>query len=74
MGYDPELSMQDWITKVEDLAHCLNDIKSPMIPIDIINTLIRDLPDPYTPLIVLVYTLLDNPDNAANPLTVQEVI
>ncbi len=45
--YDPDMSMQDWITKVEEWAWHLHleDIKSPMIPINIINTLTHDLPD-----------------------------
>jgi len=65
MQYDPDMSMRDWITKVEELACHLEDIKSPMIPIDIINTLTRDLPDSYTPFVVLINSLLDNPNYAA---------
>ena len=45
-----------------------------MIPIDIINTLTRNLPDPYSPFIVLVNSLLDDPNYSADSSTVQEVI
>src|SRR5258705_181870 len=74
MQYDLDMSMWDWITKVEELAHHLEDIKSPMIPIDIINTLTCDLPDSYTPFVVLINSLLDNLNYAADLATVQEVI
>ena len=74
MQYDLDMSMQDWITKVEELAHHIEDIKSPMIPIDIINTLTRDLPDSYAPFVVLINSLLNDPNYAANLATVQEVI
>ena len=74
MQYDPDMSMRDWITKVEELACHLEDIKSPMIPIDIINTLTRDLPDSYTPFVVLINSLLDDLNYVADLATVQEVI
>src|SRR5258708_26156711 len=74
MWYDLDMSMWDWITKVEELAHCLEDIKSPMIPIDIINTLTCDLPDSYTPSLVLINSLLDDLNYVADLATVQEVI
>src|SRR5260370_29931505 len=74
MQYDVDLPMWDWVTKVEDLAHHLEDIKSPMIPIDIINTLTHDLPDSYAPFIVFVNSLLDDPNFAANFAIIQEVI
>jgi gag-polypeptide of LTR copia-type/Zinc knuckle len=74
MWYDPDMSMQDWITKVEELACHLEAIKSPMIPIDIINTLTHDLPDSYAPFVVLINSLLDDPNYVADLVTVQEVI
>ena len=74
MQYEMGMPMRDWVTKVEDLARRLDDIHFPMIPIDIINTLTRNLPDPYSPFIVLVNSLLDDPNYSANSSTVQEVI
>ena len=40
MQYEMGMLMWDWVTKVEDWAQHLDDINSPMIPIDIIITLI----------------------------------
>ena len=68
------MSMWNWITKVEELAQCLEDIKSPMIPIDIINTLTHDLPDSYAPFVAFINSLLDDLNYPANLATVQEVI
>ena len=45
-----------------------------MIPIDIINTLTRDLPEAYAPLIVHFDTLLEDPSKASDTTTVQYVI
>ena len=45
-----------------------------MIPIDIINTLTQNLPNPYSPFIVLVNSLLNDPNYSADSSTVQEVI
>ena len=45
-----------------------------MIPIDIINTLTQNLPDPYSLFIVLVNSLLDDLNYSADSSTVQEVI
>ncbi len=74
MWYDVDLPMWDWVTEVEDLACCLEDIKSPMIPINIINTLTCDLPDSYAPFIVFINSLLDDPNFVANFAIIQEVI
>src|SRR5260370_31681717 len=74
MWYDVDLPMWDWVTKVEDLAHCLKDIKSPMIHINIINTLTCDLPDSYAPFIVFINSLLNDLNFVANFATIQEVI
>ena len=74
MQYEMGMLMWDWVTKVEDLAQRLDDIHFPMIPIDIINTLTRNLPDPYSPFIVLVNSLLNDLNYSANSSTVQEVI
>src|SRR5260370_13164102 len=74
MWYDVDLPMWDWVTEVEDLACCLEDIKSPMIPINIINTLTHDLPDSYAPFIVFINSLLNDPNFVADFATIQEVI
>jgi hypothetical protein len=52
----------------------LEDVKSPMIQIDIINILIHNLPESYSPLIVIVDTLLDDPLCSVDSTTVQDVI
>jgi len=74
MRYDGGMPMRDWVTKVEDLVRQLEDIGSPMIPIDIINTLIRDLPESYAPFIVLAYSWLDDPIFTINHEVIQEII
>src|SRR5260370_2963261 len=74
MSYEPHLSMCTWITNVEDLAHHLESANSPMIPIDIINTMICQLPDSYSPLIVHFDTMLQHPNTSSNLNTLQYVI
>src|SRR6266478_364676 len=74
MSYKPHLSMCTWITNVEDLAHCLESSNSPMIPIDIINTMICQLPDSYSLLIVHFDTMLQDPNASSDLNTVQYVI
>src|SRR5260370_35288315 len=66
--------MQDWVTKVEDLARHLEDIKSPMIPINIINTLTHALPDSYAPFIVFINSLLNDLNLPADFAIIQQVI
>src|SRR5260370_41701468 len=74
MSYKSHLSMRTWITNVEDLAHRLESANSPMIPIDIINTMICQLPDSYSLLIVHFDTMLQDPNASSDPNTVQYVI
>src|SRR5260370_12644045 len=74
MSYEPHLSTHTWITNVEDLAHCLKSSNSPMIPINIINTMICQLPDSYSLLIVHFDTMLQDLNASSDLNTIQYVI
>lgn len=66
MIYDLDNSMKEWITEVETQAQQLEHIGHPMHTLDIYNTLIRNLPDSYLPLIVFLDGLPTDPDDPAS--------
>lgn len=63
MTYDHDKSMKEWITEVETKARHLETIGSPMHVLDIYNTLIRNLPESYQPLIVQFDGLPTDPED-----------
>jgi hypothetical protein len=69
MIYQYEKSMKEWIAEVETQAQELEHIGHPMHFLDIYNTLIRNLPDEYRPLIIYLDGLPTNPDDP-NCLTI----